>query len=134
MKSKVTLKEIVGTKIIYALLLVCYYWMWARRDWQDSYDAIQNGAAVFTVVFFSMRAYRVRRYSKEETDELALQNLRRTDAIGLKLMTAAVILIAFACAIALMDGRTAGYALVWMLLTLAVIRFILFCIMDSKGV
>lgn len=134
MKSKVTLKEIVGTKIIYALLLVCYYWMWARRDWQDSYDAIQNGAAVFTVVFFSIRAYRVRRYSKEETDELALQNLRRTDAIGLKLMTAAVILIAFACAIALMDGRTAGYALVWMLLTLAVIRFILFYIMDSKGV
>ena len=33
MKSKVTLKEIVGTKIIYAALLVCYYWMWARRDW-----------------------------------------------------------------------------------------------------
>ena len=32
MKSKVTLKEIVGTKIIYAALLVCYYWMWARRD------------------------------------------------------------------------------------------------------
>ena len=31
MKSKVTLKEIVGTKIIYAALLVSYYWMWARR-------------------------------------------------------------------------------------------------------
>ncbi len=27
MKSKVTLKEIVGTKIIYAVLLACYYWM-----------------------------------------------------------------------------------------------------------
>ncbi len=35
MKSKVTLKELVGTKIIYAVLLVCYYWMWARRDWQE---------------------------------------------------------------------------------------------------
>ena len=32
MKSKVTLKELVGTKIIYAMLLVCYYWMWARRE------------------------------------------------------------------------------------------------------
>ena len=31
MKSKVTLKEKVGTKIIYAVLLVCYYWMWARQ-------------------------------------------------------------------------------------------------------
>ena len=26
MKGKVTLKELVGTKIIYALLLVGYYW------------------------------------------------------------------------------------------------------------
>ena len=37
MKSKVTLKEMVGTKIIYAMLLVFYYWMWARRD--GSYHA-----------------------------------------------------------------------------------------------
>ena len=37
MKSKVTLKEIVGTKIIYAALLVSYYWMWARRDWHNYY-------------------------------------------------------------------------------------------------
>ena len=42
MKSKVTLKEIVGTKIIYAALLVCYYWMWARRDWHTYYETIQN--------------------------------------------------------------------------------------------
>ena len=134
MKSKVTLKEIVGTKIIYAALLVCYYWMWARRDWHEYYTTIQNAVAVFTVIFFAMQANRIRKYSKEEKDELAIQNLRRTDAVGLKIMVTAAIVIAFACAVAVIDGRMAGYALVGMILVLAVVRFIIFCVMDSKGV
>lgn len=134
MKAKVTLKEIVGTKIIYAGLLVCYYWMWARRDWHDYYDTIQNTVAVFTVVFFTMRAIRVWKYNKEEKDELAIQNLRRTDALGLKIMTAAAVIIAFACAVGAIDGPRAGYALVGMIFILTVVRFIIFCVMDSKGV
>ena len=134
MNSKVTLKEIVGTKIIYAVLLVSYYWMWARRDWHDYYDVIQNAVVMFTVVFFLIQAVRIRKYSKEEKDELAIQNLRRTDAIGLKIMVAAAIVIAFASAVKAIDGTMAGYALVGMILALAVIRFIIFCVMDSKGV
>lgn len=134
MNRKVTLKEIAGTKIIYAILLVCYYWMWARRDWQDCYDVIQNTVVVFTVVFFLLQAGRIRRYSKEEKDELAVVNLRRADAIALKLLIAAVVGIAFACAVEAVSGRTAGYALVGAVLVLAVIRFILFCVMDSRGV
>lgn len=134
MKSKVTLREFVGTKIIYAVLLVCYYWMWARRDWHDYYTAIQNVIVGFTVLFFAIQADRIRKYSKEEKDELAIQNLRRADAIGLKIMIAAAILIAFACATTLIDGIMAGYALVGTILVLTVIRFIIFCMMDSKGV
>ena len=134
MKSKVTLKEIVGTKIIYAVLLVSYYWMWARRDWHDYYDVIQNAVVTFTLVFFVIQAARIRKYSKEEKDELAIQNLRRTDAFGLKIMVAAAIVIAFACAVKAIDGTVAGYALVGMILVLAVIRFVIFCVMDSKGV
>ena len=134
MNSKVTLKEIVGTKIIYAALLACYYWMWARRDWHDYYDVIQNAVVTFTIVFFVIQAARIRKYSKEEKDELAIQNLRRTDAIGLKIMVAAAIVIAFACAVKAIDGTVAGYALVGMILVLAVIRFVIFCVMDSKGV
>ena len=134
MNSKVTLKEIVGTKIVYAALLVCYYWMWARRDWHDYYDTIQNAVVLFTIVFFLLQATRVRKYHKEETDELAIQNLRRTDAIGLKIMIAAAIVIAFPCAVGAIDASAAGYALVGTILALAVIRFIIFCVMDSKGV
>ena len=114
MKSKVTLKEIVGTKIIYAALLVCYYWTWARRSWHDYYDIIQNGIFIFTIVFFAIQAGRIYKYSK--------------------IMIAAGIFIAFACAVKAIDGSTAGYALVGTILILTVIRFIIFCVMDSKGV
>ena len=134
MKSKVTLKEVVGTKIIYAALLVCYYWMWARRDWHNYYETIQNTVVIFTIIFFALQAIRIYKYSKEEKDELAIQNLRRTDAVGLKIMIAADIVIAFGCAVGAIDGSTAGYALVGMVLVLAVVRFIIFCVMDSKGV
>lgn len=134
MKSKVTLKELVGTRIIYALLLICYYWMWARRDWQGYYEAIQSMVVWFTVLFFALQAGRIRRYSKEEKDELALQNLRRADALCLKLLLAAAVVIAFAGAVGALRGPQMGYALVFSIFALAVIRFILFCIMDSKGV
>ena len=134
MKAKVTLKELVGTQIIYALLLLCYYWMWARRDWHDYYETIQNMVAIFTFVFFGLQAIRIFRYSKEEKDELAIQNLRRTDAISLKIMVAAAVIIAFAGAVNCLNGVGAGYALVGVILLLAVVRFIIFCVMDSKGV
>ena len=134
MKTKVTLRELVGTKIIYAGLLVCYYWMWARRDWHDYYTTIQNVVCVFTILFFAIQADRIRKYSKEEKDEMAVQNLRRTDALSLKILMIAVIVIAFSCGVTFIDGRMAGYALVGTILVLTVIRFIIFCVMDSKGV
>ena len=133
MNSKVTLKEMVATKIIYAMLLVLYYWMWARRDWHEYYMTIQNMVVVFTVIFFSLRAGRIIKFSKEEKDELAVQNLRRTDAIALKIMVVSTAAIAFACAVSFIDGALAGYALVGMILVLAIIRFIIFWVMDSKG-
>ena len=133
MRSKVSLKELVGTKIVYALLLVCYYWMWARRDWHDYYMSIQYAVAGFSILFFLIQIDRIRKYSKETKDELAVQNLRRSDAICLKIMIIAVTLIAFAGAITLLDGIMAGYALVGTILALAIIRFIVFCLMDRKG-
>ena len=132
MKSKVTLKEMIGTKIVYAILLACYYWMWARQDWHDYYTTIQHVVVVFTIVFFALRAIRIGRYGKEAKDEAAIQNLRKTDAILLKIMIAADSIIAFACAVAFIDGRMAGYALVGTIFVLTVIRFILFCLMGRK--
>ena len=131
MKKKVSLKELVGTKIIYAGLIAAYYWMWARQDWHNYYDAIQNAVFLFTILFFILQASRIRRYSKEEKDRQAIQTLRRIDAILLKVLTAAAVAIAFACAVTFFDGRMAGYALVGTIFALTVLRTILFCVMDA---
>ena len=132
MEKKVSLKELVGTKIIYAGLIAAYYWMWARQDWHNYYDMIQNVVFLFTIIFFILQASRIRRYNKEEKDQQAIQALRRADAILLKVLVAAVVAIAFACATAFFDGRMAGYALVGTILALAVLRTILFCMMDGR--
>ena len=132
MKSKVTVKEMVGIKIIYAALLVCYYWMWARRDWQDFYETIQNMAIIFSIAFFALQASRISRYSKEEKDEAAIRTLRRTDAIVLKIAAAAAVIIAFAGAVTFLDGRMAGYVLVGTVFVLTIIRYVLFCAMGRK--
>ena len=133
MKSKVTVKEMAGTKIIYAMLLVFYYWMWARRDWQNYYEVIQNMVIIFTIVFFVIQGSRIRKYSKEEKDELAVQSLRRADAILLRIAAAAAIVIAFAGAVIFLDGRMAGYALVGAVFVLTVVRYVLFCALGRKN-
>ena len=81
-----------------------------------------------------MQVDRIRKYSKETKDEMAIQNLRRADAICLKIMIVAAVVIAFAGAITVFDGIMSGYALVGTILVLSIIRFLIFCIMDSKGV
>ena len=40
--KKVTLKELVADKIIFAVLVALYYWMWARNDWKDFYPTIRQ--------------------------------------------------------------------------------------------
>lgn len=134
MKSKVTLKELVGTKIVYAVLLVLYYWMWARRDWHGYYETIQYVVAVFTVVFFGLQACRAHKYHKEERDELAERNLRRADSLCWKLFVAAAVVIAFSGAVGALNAAAMGYALVGTIFVLTVVRFVAFCIMDSKGI
>ena len=134
MNSKVNLRARVGTNIIYAILLVCYYWMWARRDWHDYYDVVQNLIFTFTIVFFVLQAIRISRYGVDKKDEMAIQGLRRTDSICFKILIFAVIVIAFASAVNIFDTAGAGYALVGSILAVTVIRFAIFCVLDSKGI
>ena len=39
--KKVSLRELVADKIVFAVLIAVYYWMWARNDWRESYKTIQ---------------------------------------------------------------------------------------------
>ena len=134
MKKKVSLREIVGTKIIYAVLVAVYYWMWARRDWNDFYITIQSAVGIFTAVFLLLQASRIRKYKNESFDELAEQNLKVADSICLKISMVALVVIAFMGALTILDAISMGYAIVGWLIVIMILRFIIFYVKDIKGI
>lgn len=138
MNKKVSLKEIVGTKIIFAVLLVTYYWMWARTDWKDYYLTIQSVLFCVTIVFFCVQYFRIKRYKKESVDEMAEYNLKRCDSICLKIFIAVMAVVAWACGILshinAISTSIVGWIIMISIVVLSVVRTVLFVIMDSKGV
>ncbi len=133
--KKVSLRELVADKIIFAILIAMYYWMWARNDWKDTYTTVQNIVFIFSFYYFVSRAIRVKKYKQEAPDEMAEANLKRCDSICLKISVVVFIIIAFACAIGRMALTTEfiGYCLMAALVLMAVIRTIIFYLMDKKG-
>ena len=138
MNKRVSLKEIVGTKIVYAIILVSYYWMWARTDWRDWYQAAQIALGCVLVAFFLIQSIRIEKYKKEGVDEMAEQNLKRCDALCLKILVAVMIGVAWTCAILghvdAFDMGVIGWIIVLSIFALSVIRTVMFVIMDKKGV
>ncbi len=138
MNKKVTLKELVGTKIVYALIVTVYYWMWARNDWKSYYDTIQTALAIFLVTFFVLQANRIKKYKKEGIDEMAEQNLKRCDSICYKILIAAMVITAWICAIightGVISSEFIGWIIILTILALTVIRTIIFSIMDVRGI
>lgn len=138
MSRKVSLKEIVGTKIIYAVFLVSYYWMWVRTDWKDWYQTVQIVLGCVIAAFFLFQYIRIKKYKQEGIDEMAEQNLKRCDSLCLKLFIAAMIAAAWACALfnhvdAINIGDI-GWIIVLSILALSIVRTVMFVIMDSKGI
>ena len=133
---KVSLREIVADKIVFAILIALYYWMWARNDWHNYYTSIQYAVFAVTFFYFISRASRLKKYKQELPDEMSEANLKRCDALCLKIGAAAIIVLSFVCAIGRLSITTdlIGYCLMGILIALAIIRTILFYIMDTKGV
>ena len=133
---KVSLREIVADKIVFAILIALYYWMWARNDWHNYYTSIQYAVFAFTFFYFISRASRLKKYKQELPDEMSEANLKRCDALCLKICAAAIIVLSFVCAVGRLSITTdlIGYCLMGILIALAIIRTILFYIMDIKGV
>ena len=50
--KKVSLRELVADKIVFAALIAVYYWMWARNDWRESYATIQDVVFAFSFYYF----------------------------------------------------------------------------------
>ena len=134
--KKVSLRELVADKIVFAVLIAAYYWMWARNDWRESYKTIQFVVFAFSFYYFVNRSIRLKKYKQEAVDEMAETHLKRCDSICLKIGVAAIVVIGFACAVGRMALTTEiiGYCLMGTLVALAVIRTVIFCVMDKEGV
>ena len=138
MNMKVSLREIVGTKIVYAIILTSYYWMWGRTDCKDWYETVQSMLGVFLFSFFTLQMIRISKYKKEGIDEMAEQNLKRCDSICLKLLVGVMVAVAFGAAILghanVISTGFIGWAIVLSILALSIIRTVMFVVMDNKGV
>ena len=133
--KKVSLCELVADKIVFAILIAVYYWMWARNDWKDFYTTIQTIVFVFSFYYFVSRALRLRKYKKEAPDEMAEANLKRCDSICLKISVGALVLLSFVCAVGrfTLTTEVIGYCMVGVLVVLAITRTVIFYLMDQKG-
>ena len=136
MKNKVTLKEILASHIIIAILIAIYYWCWARNDWKGYYVTIQNTTGILAFFFFIAQSIRMSKYKKEVNDEMAITNLRKCDSICFKITMAAIICVGFLAAILRFEisSEIIGYILMGVLICISIIRVILFCIIDKKGI
>ena len=62
--KKVSLRELVADKIVYAVLLAMTYWLWARNDWKDYYTTIQYVIDVFAFFYFVSASKNISRKSR----------------------------------------------------------------------
>ena len=74
MKNKVTILEIIATKIIIAVLITGYYWMCSRSDWKPEYQDISSYWVFLLFILLLVHYFRVKKYKKEYFDELAEKN------------------------------------------------------------
>ena len=136
MNKKVTLRELLGARIVLAICIAVYYWCWARNGWEDYFSSIQQCVAIFAFMFFCFLAARERKYKKENVDEMAVANLKRCDSICYKITMVLIICIAFLSAILrfTISSEIIGYMLMGVLVLTAIVRTAMFCYMDAKGI
>ena len=138
MKKKVSILEIVATKIVIALLVAGYYWMWSRSDWMPEYRQYSAYFGGFLFLILLAHYHRVHKYKKERFDELAIKTLRKCDAICLKVLTVLMVIVAYAGGILghvnAMSTAMMGWLIIGSIIAIAMLRTTLFLILNSKGV
>ena len=136
MSKKVTLKELLIARIVLAVCIAVYYWCWARNGWESYFSSIQTTAAIVAFLFFCFLGARERKYKKEVVDEMAAANLKRCDSVCYKITMVLIVCIGFLSAVLRFDisSEVIGYLLMGVLVATSVIRTVLFCYMDAKGV
>ena len=135
MDKKVSLRELVGARIVIAICIAVYYWCWARNGWENYFNAIQNCVAIFVFLFFWFMMVREKKYKREVVDERAEANLKKSDSICYKISIVAIIVIGFMSAILRFAVSSAyiGYMLMGLLVFVSIVRTVIFCYLDAKG-
>ena len=129
---------ILATKIVIALLVAGYYWMWSRSDWMPEYRQYSAYFGGFLFLILLAHYHRVHKYKKERFDELAIKTLRKCDAICLKVLTVLMVIVAYAGGILghvnAMSTAMMGWLIIGSIIAIAMLRTMLFLILNSKGV
>lgn len=130
--KKMNLKVWMFLKIAPPAFFLMYYWMCTRSDFQPHYRYIQQVFFYVTALLVGIQAA----YSKKRDlfDEFAKENLRTTDSVCLKAAFVFMVITAVACVFPSVSGKIAGYCVVISMLLLSILRAVIFCIIDKKGI
>ena len=132
MKNKtINLSAWMFFKAIPAALLVVYYGMCA---WNGYNPVIRYLHAACLTLAGAIVLGQIS-YAKKHNifDEFAKENLKTTDSICLKLAYVLMVIAALACVFADFNGIIAGYFVVGGILLLAILRAVIFAVIDKKG-
>jgi len=127
----INLRAWMFLKTLPAILLLLYYWMCTIEGYNPVFRYIHGvtlllaGAVVWAQVSYAKK--------NNIFDEFALENLKTTDSICLRVSFALMSIETLACVFADFNGIIAGYFVVGGILLLTIIRAIIFTIIDKKG-
>lgn len=130
-KATINLSVWMFLKAIPAAMLLLYYWMCTL----DGYDPVFRYLHAVTLAMAGVIVWAQVSYAKRNHifDEFAFENLKTTDSACLKAAFVLMTIATLACVFADFSGMIAGYFVVGGILLLALIRAIMFTIIDKKG-
>lgn len=127
MKTKISLKLWMISKIIPALLLVLFYWMSVKIKYNPSYAYLQY----ILLICMLLILYVIGKH-RDIFDEYAKEILNKTDAICFKVSYIFFGIIFLPCVFININSITMGYIIVIALCIIGISRSIIFCLFDSR--
>ncbi|WP_027624103.1 hypothetical protein [Clostridium lundense] len=128
MRKRISLKAWMAIKTIPALLLVLFYWMCVSVKYKPIYTYLQY--AILACMFASL--YIIKK-NRDIFDESAKEILSKADTICFKLSYVVFGILLLPCVLINTNTIIIGYGIVIGLCILTVLRSVIFCVIDSKG-
>lgn len=126
--QRISLKVWMFVKIVSALLLVVFYWMCVRTDYKSIYTYLQY--AILGCIFVFLVIIKKKR---DIFDECAQEILSKTDSICFKMSYVIFGILLLPCVLINTNSIVIGYGIVGGLAILTILRSIIFCVLDARG-